>query len=348
MARLVPHSPTRRNALGITALTFLNCLLPHTAAAAHAEAETETRAQTDTARSRPGPSGLAAPGVPWRTGLRLRHGTVIQSFAFDEAHHCLYALQVMRGGIRLRGESRAYTHDERARRGDLCLNRLNLHGALTGFMFLKGFGHGGAMGVERHGRGSRLWTEWDAHPASGYGRGVCWFRFVSGRTLSRSSARLTTYHPKPGSSSNSVTLDQRGRRLLLRYKAHGLPRFAVYDLARFVARDYRPLADFAQPDAHLGLPFQGMALHGNTLYQLMGSGYDALNPPEAGGNTYLSRINWRTGTSHITFPERTAPHLSPREPEGLAVRRSDGRLYYGFTQGASGNRRFSLYSKALR
>ncbi|MFI0237803.1 Teichoic acid biosynthesis protein C (Precursor) [Streptomyces sp. NPDC016845] len=272
----------------------------------------------------------------------------MQSFTFDEAHHCLYALQVMRGGIRLQGEKRPYTHDERARHGDLCLNRLNLHGDLTGFMFLKGFGHGGAMGVERHGKDSRLWMEWDAHPASGYGRGICWFRFADGRTLSRSSAHVTTYHPVPGSTSNSVTVDQGRRRLLLRYKVNGSPRFAVYDLARFVTRDHSPLADFAQPDAHLGLPFQGMALDGTMLYQLMGSGYGPHNPQELGGNTYMGRINWRTGTSHTNFPEHTAPHLTPREPEGLAVRRSDRRLYYGFTQGALGNRRFSLYSKALR
>ncbi|MFJ9038178.1 teichoic acid biosynthesis protein C [Streptomyces sp. NPDC102406] len=336
MARFVPPSPTRRNALGIAAMASLNLLLP--AAAARA----------DTARTRPGASPLSAPGTPWRKGLRLRHGTVMQSFAFDEAHRCLYALQVVEGGVRLRGEKRPYTHDERARHGDLCLNRLDLHGTLTGHMYLKGFGHGGAMGVERHGAGSRLWTEWDAGPASGYGRGICRFRFADGHVLTRSSSRLTTYHPVPGSTSNSVTLDQGRRRLLLRYKLQGSPRFAVYDLARFGTRRARPLADFAQPDADLGLPFQGMALDGSTLYQLMGSGYGPFDPPEFGGTIYLGRTNWRTGTSHRVFPERTAPHLRPREPEGLGVRHSDGRLYFGLTQGTTGDRRFSLYAKTVR
>ncbi|MEU6393673.1 teichoic acid biosynthesis protein C [Streptomyces sp. NPDC046939] len=335
MADFVPQPPTRRNALGLAALLALNLGLPASAARA---------ATTDAGDDA---LGRSAPGTAWLTKVRLRHGTVMQSFAFDEAHHCLYALQVMQGGVRLPGEKRTYTHDERARNGDLCLNRLNYRGVLTGSMFLKGFGHGGAMGVERHGKGTRLWTEWDAHPASGYGRGVCAFQFVDGRVLTRHSGRLATYHPVPGSTSNSVTIDGGRRRLLLRYKTQGGPRFAVYDLARFVAREFRPLADFPQPDAHLGLPFQGMALTGNTLYHLMGSGYGPHNPPASGGNTYLGRVNWQTGVSQVDFPDRTAPHLSPREPEGLAVRHSNRRLYLGFTQGAPGHRRFSLYSKGL-
>ncbi|GAA2324601.1 teichoic acid biosynthesis protein C [Streptomyces kunmingensis] len=336
MARFLPQPPTRRDALGLAALTTLGLVLP------------AATARADTTRTEHGTSGLAASGTPWLTGRRLRHGTVLQSFAFDESHHCLYALQVMPGGIRLPGEKHPYTHAERAHRGDLCLNRLSLRGRRTGYMYLKGFGHGGAMGVEQHRKGSRLWTEWDAHPASGYGRGICRFRFANKRVLTRAGAHLTAYHPVPGSTSNSVTLDQSRRRLLLRYKIEGTPRFAVYDLARFVAGHSRPLADLAQPDAYLGLPFQGMALDGNTVYQLMGSGYGPDNPSESGGNTYLGRTNWRTGSSHQSFPDHTAPHLSPREPEGLAVRRSDRRLYLGFTQGAPGDRRFSLYSKGLR
>ncbi|MFI7387206.1 teichoic acid biosynthesis protein C [Streptomyces sp. NPDC049813] len=336
MARFVPRPPTRRNALRAAALP-LGLALP----AAPARAADATRARHDA-------SGLATPGVPWLTGVRLRYGTVLQSFAFDESHRCLYALQVVGGGVRLPGEQRAYTHAERVSRGDLCLNRLTFRGVLTGFMVLKGFGHGGAMGVEQHRKGSRLWTEWSAHPVSGYGRGVCWFTFADGRVLGRTSARLTVHTPVPGSTSNSVTLDQSRRRLLLRYKTGGDPRFAVYDLDRFAAGRFKPLADFAQPGADLGLPFQGMTLHGDTLYQLMGSGYSPGNFPEFGGDTYLGRTDWRTRTSHRVFPEQTAAHLSPREPEGLAVRLGDRRLYFGLTHGAPGAMRFSLYSKGLR
>lgn len=77
---------------------------------------------------------------------------MLQSFAFDERHGHMYALQVMEGGVRLPGEPRAYTRAERAARGDMCLNRLTMGGALTGDMYLLGFGHGSALGVEDTGR----------------------------------------------------------------------------------------------------------------------------------------------------------------------------------------------------
>ncbi|MBA2812550.1 teichoic acid biosynthesis protein C [Streptomyces sp. KM273126] len=306
------------------------------------------QARTTAGPSRGGTPELSARGRAWLTGLRLHCPTVMQSFAFDEVNGDLYALQVVQGGLRLAGESRAYTHAERARRGDLCLNRLSMKGALTGHMFLKGFGHGGAMGVGERRGSSSLWTEWDANPASGYGRGVCRFRFADGRVLTRNSPGISAYRPVPGSTSNYVTLDPDRGRLLLRYKVEGTPRFAVYDITRFAAWDFRQLADFAQPDAHLGLPFQGMALYGDSVYQLMGSGYGPDNPATSSGNTRISRINWRTRTVDQEYRDRTAPGLSWREPEGLAVRRSDRRLYIGFAEGAPGRRRFSLYAKRLR
>ncbi|MFD8542245.1 teichoic acid biosynthesis protein C [Streptomyces sp. NPDC059649] len=332
----LPRWSGRREILGLAGMTALAMALP--AWKAHAP----TRAPAK-------PSGLAAPGKAWLIDRPLHQTTVLQSFAFDERNGHLFALQVMQGGIRLQDEDRAYSHGERARRGDLCLNRLAMNGTVTGYMFLKGFGHGGALGVEAGEHGSILWTEWDANPASGYGRGLCRFPFTHGRVLTRNSAELATYRPIPGSTSNCATLDPGRRRLLLRYKVHGEPRFALYETDQFASGAFHPLADFAQPHTELGLPFQGMALDGNSVYQLLGSGYGRGNPPSSSGNTRLSRINWRTGTVTRDVLERTAPALSWREPEGLAVRRGDGRgLYVGFAHGPRGRRKFSLYAKELR
>ncbi|MEV0495377.1 phage baseplate protein [Streptomyces atratus] len=294
-------------------------------------------------------ASLAAAGKPWIRNGRLHHVTVLQSFAFDERRGHVYALQVMQGGTQLPGEKRIYGRAERAARGDLCLNRLTMSGVLTGYMYLKGFGHGGALGVEASQRGSgMLWTEWDANPASGYGRGICRFRFVDGRVLTRSSGDLATYRPVPGSTSNHVALDQANRRLLLRYKVRGVPRFAVHDFQRFAAHDFRPLADFPQPGTGLGLPFQGMTLHGDHAYQMFGTGYGPENPRSSAGNTCLFGIDWRTGRVEQQSLDRTAPGLYPREPEGLAVLREGGPwLCMGFTQGPSGGRGFSLYYKAI-
>ncbi|MEU6003460.1 teichoic acid biosynthesis protein C [Streptomyces sp. NPDC047197] len=289
------------------------------------------------------------PGKVWLRGVRLHHSTVLQSFAFDERNRQIYALQVIPSGRRLPGESRTYSHDERVRNGDLCLNRLAMDGTRLDHMYLKGFGHGTTVAIERApSGGTALWTEWDAQPSSGYGRGVCRFRYTAGKVLTGNSAGLDTFRPQPGSINNNAALDTAHGRLLLRYRRSRLPRYALYDLARFAARDFRPLADFPQPGAESGLPFQGMALHGAYAYQLLGSAYGPDNPREGGGNTRLFRIGMPDGRYVSEKLDRTDPELGRREPEGLAVRTGrNGGLYMGFAHGPAGGRRLSLYRKTL-
>ncbi|MER5185491.1 teichoic acid biosynthesis protein C [Streptomyces sp. NPDC002896] len=297
----------------------------------------------------PEPASLDPAGKPWIRDARLHHSTVLQSFTFDERHGHMYALQVMEGGIRLPGEPRAYTHAERAAGGDLCLNRLTMDGTLIDHMYLLGFGHGGALGIEDTApHAGTLWTEWDAHPASGYGRGICRFRFTTGGVLTRASRRIATYRPVPGSTSNYVALDPANDQLLLRYKLDGMPRYRVYRLTQFASRDFRPATDFAQPGAQLDLPFQGMTLYGPYAYQLLGNAYGPGNPSSSGGNIQLYRIDLRTGRVLQQVLDGTGKKLHPREPEGLAVLRRGGPwLCMGFTQGRVRDRRFSLYYKPI-
>ncbi|MGW1893483.1 teichoic acid biosynthesis protein C [Streptomyces sp. NPDC002004] len=334
MSPSLPGSPSRRAALGLTAAAALAAALPAGPAGA---------------RQRTEPTGLASTGRPWIQGAQLTHSTVLQSFGCDERYGLMYALQVMQGGVRLPGEARAFTHAERGARGDVCLNRLTMDGTLTGHMYLLGFGHGGALGVEETpGRPGLLWTEWDAHPASGYGRGICRFPFMPGRVVTRDDRSLATYHPVPGSTSNYVTLDPAHDRLLLRYKRRGVPRYRVYGLRRFVAGDARPLSDFPQPGARRGLPFQGMALYGRYVYQLLGHGYGPGDPPGSAGDVRLFRIDAHNGRVLEDVLEPTARGLFPREPEGLAVLRHGGPwLCLGFTQGQPSHRAFSLYYKPI-
>ncbi|MET9291131.1 teichoic acid biosynthesis protein C [Streptomyces sp. NPDC003077] len=277
---------------------------------------------------------------------RLAHTTVLQSFAFDERRGHLYAIQVMEGGVRLPGEPRAYGHEERRRRGDLCLNRLTTRGDRLGHMFLLGFGHGGAFGLEDGGAGGpALWTEWDDNPVSGYGRGICRFHFRHGAVLRARGSGLATYRPLPGTTKNHPAIDPATGRLLLRYRRRGRYRYAVYDLRRFAARDYRPLADLPQPAA--GPPFQGMALHGDHVYQLTGSGYGPGNPPSSGGNVRLQRVDLHTGRVDQQIRVGFGQGLRPREPEGLAVLRGHGgssRLCLALTSGPTRGRRYSVYA----
>ncbi|MFH8979466.1 phage baseplate protein [Streptomyces varsoviensis] len=299
------------------------------------------------------PAGRAEP--PWIDfsknptrlihGAKLHHTTVLQSFGFDEARGHLYALQVMEGGVRLRGEPRAYSHAERQRHGDLCLNRLSTSGRRLGRMFLKGFGHGGTIGVDPDGRAAELWTEWDAHPSSGYGRGVARIAYAEGSVLTTGRAAPAGYRPKPGTTGNYPAIDLTTGRLLLRYLKQGKPRYALYDLDAFIDREFDPLADFAQPGTGLHLPYQGMAVRGDYAYQLLGSAYGPKNPRPSGGNTRLFCIDMRSGEVVQEARILAGKSLHPREPEGLAIIGSAAapRLCMGFATGPTRGRAYSIY-----
>ncbi|GAB2741960.1 Teichoic acid biosynthesis protein C (Precursor) [Streptomyces bullii] len=276
---------------------------------------------------------LATPAVRWLwKKTTLKEPTVLQSFAFDEAHRHLYVLQVRRGG----GDA-----------GDLCLNKLDHEGNRLGHMTLRGFGHGVSMGVQHAADGTVwLWTEADAR--NGYGRGVTRFRFFDGAV--RSGKDVAVRHPIEGSTHNQPSVCRATHRIAVRYRLDGRPRYRIWDLDAFTARDYdRPIADLPQTGAHpdARVPFQGYALYGDHLYQLAGSAYDATtNPSDRQGNAYLSCLDIRTGALVQQQRTRAGHSLDFREPEGVAIlHRPEPRLCVGFASGAPGARRFSLYYK---
>ncbi|MGW7517316.1 phage baseplate protein [Streptomyces sp. NPDC054796] len=352
MERSEPERPNRRAALGFGAAVALTAALPARKAFAAPGADvpgTHGGHSGTLGFSGKEVLGVTGPGRALLSNRKLYHSTVMQSFGFDERRGHLYALQVMQGGVRLRGEPRAYSHSEREDRGDLCLNRLDMKGRRLGHMFLKGVGHGGALGIEPLKDRTVLWTEWDAAPRSGYGRGVCRFSFANGKVLTSQSLRDSSYRPKPGSTNNYVTLDVAHGRVLLHYRRDDEPWFAVYALDRFLARDFRPLIEFQRPATDLRLPFQGMTLYDSSAYQMLGSAYGPKNPRSSGGNTRLFRIDVRSGVTLENTLDRTAPGLNPREPEGLAVlnTKKGPQLCMGFAHGKARARRFSLFMKDI-
>ncbi|MFI8187228.1 Teichoic acid biosynthesis protein C (Precursor) [Streptomyces sp. NPDC085946] len=276
---------------------------------------------------------LAAPAVRWLwRKATLREPTVLQSFAFDEVNRHLYVLQLRPGG---------------ADRGDLCLNRLDQRGERLGHMYLHGFGHGVSMGVQHAPDGTVwIWTEADAK--DGYGRGVTRFRFSHGAVRTRRDVKIR--HPIEGSTHNQPSVCPATGRIAVRYRRDGRPRYRVWDLDAFTARDYaHALADLPQTGTHPDpeVPFQGYALYGDHLYQLAGSAYDGTaNPPARHGNAYLSCLDIRTGALVQRRRTEAGHSLDFREPEGLAVRhRPEPRLCLGLASGPVGARRFSVYCK---
>lgn len=281
---------------------------------------------------------LATPSDRWLwQKSTLKEPTVLQSFAFDEANKHLYVLQVTATGHAA---------------GDLCLNKLHYDGTRLGHMYLKGFGHGVSIGIQQDAEDGRTWIWTEADAKNGYGQGITRFHFSDGAV--RTGAQVNIRHPIAGSINNQPSVCMASGRIAVRYRdAANRPRYRVWDLDRFVARDYAdPVADFAQTGAHpdAKVPFQGHALYRDCVYQLAGSAYEAkTNPAAEHGNTHVSSIDITTGG--LLQRERTeAGHsLVHREPEGLAVRGgSNPQVYFGFASGELGARRFSIFVKEAR
>ena len=164
---------------------------------------------------------------------------------------------------------------------------------------------------------------------------------------------METGHPIPGSTNNQPSVCPDLGRIAVRYRVNDKPRYRVWDLDAFTARDYdNPIADFPQTGAHPDpqIPFQGYALYRDIVHQLAGTAYDAkTNPVAERGNAYVSSIDITTGK--LLQQERTQAGytLEYREPEGVAVRGgTDPQLYIGFASGLLGARRFSIYVKEVK
>jgi hypothetical protein len=244
--------------------------------------------------------------------LHDRHH-VLQSFAFDPRNGEIYAVQV-------EGTDAAGTWAEHGKRGDLMLSRLSADGdSVLGHMYLRGFGHGVAIGVEVSTAGVFLWTEVDSHPNTGNsGRGLRLgrFAFVDGTTLDARSPAITKYSLIDGAVSATPGLDALHGYLAVRYVIGGRFHVALFQLAAVKAGDRTPLADFICPP-DIGT-FQGWATWGSQVYFYAGNNYSDTNPPP--GNAMLYCYDWNTGRELQRVRTEVFRNQLWREPEGIAVR----------------------------
>ncbi|MEU0480559.1 teichoic acid biosynthesis protein C [Streptosporangium sp. NPDC006013] len=275
---------------------------------------------------------LTAPatGLIWKKALYDE--TVLQSFAFDNANGHIYVAQLKNGA----GSAAA---------GNLCVTKLSLGGTVLGHMYLMGFGHGVQIGVEPSGTTAYLWTETNGvnDGANAWGNRLARFKFVNGQTLTASSSALTKYAPIAGATSTTCAIDPSTNRLIMRYRAGGTARFAVYSLAALKSGTATPLFDIAQPSG-LGV-FQGYTVYGRYLYLLDGTAYSGSNP--APGNTYITCVDLRTGGKVQRSLSQAGKSLDFREPEGMAIQIAGGepRLCLGLASGVAGARKASIFYK---
>lgn len=271
-----------------------------------------------------------------------------QSFAFDDAGGHVYTLQVMPGGVRLADEEAALSGRERRLAGDMCVSVLTLSGAPAGHMYLRGFGHGVSMGVEPSGTEALLWVESDVDSRTGYGRAIARIPFREGAVLDSSSPDVRHHRPLPGSRQLHPAVDLEGSRVLVSHWTGNAHHYAVYRSDDFLDGRYEPVHTVADTALRDGEWVQGCALHGDHVYQLTGKGYTdeaGANPPSAGGDTFVSAIDVRTGEVTGRRKVTAAPGLNFREPEGVAVRSAaEPLLCVGFSVKTPTGRNLAVYA----
>ncbi|MGW2489327.1 phage baseplate protein [Streptomyces sp. NPDC001606] len=296
--------------------------------------------------------------------VQLTGTRVLQSFAFDNTRGHLFIVQLVDGGIPLPGETQTYSGADREANGDLVLTRLDLSGNILGSMYLRGFGHGVQIGVESTASGSYLWTETHSVRSAntdgtytGWGDRLARFKFANGTLLTADSPALTPYTLESGVDRTTCTIDPVNNRLAVRCRVNGAFRFRLYDLAAFKSGGRTTLADVAQPaDLQPGYTdvFQGFASYGSYLYLLAGSAYGSNGSVSPDGNTFITTVDWNTGSIVEQKLTKAAYSLLYREPEGMAIQIPDPanpsavRLCSGFasyTSDTDQSKRASIYYK---
>lgn len=329
----------RRTLMKLTAGFLIAALLPLPASGAHAQPSPLKSKMFD----------LSQEAKEVIREKPLHNGTVLQSFAIDNANGRIYTVQLMAGGQQLPGESAPVSGAARSSSGDLALTQLDMNGNELGHMFLKGFGHGVQIGVEADGSQAYLWTETDSvtESGSGWGTQLTRFAFQDGAILTPESPELEKYRLIPGADRTTVHIDQANGLLTMRYRLNGAFHFGVYELEKVKQHIYEPVADVLQPS--LGT-FQGFASYGGYLYLLEGSAYGSAGSVEGTGNTYITVVKLSTGEVVDRQLILTAPELTYREPEGMSIRIPDIRhpqkaeLCFGFASAFTPNRLASIYA----
>lgn len=286
--------------------------------------------------SRPAPILLGGPVNP-------SQGTVHQQAAIDDATGEAYATQVISGGRQLAGETAPVPFDERARRGDLAINRIGPNGALLGVMYARGFDHGAGLGLQRTGGTLYLWTGYDAALApvgsNGYARKVCRFEFEDGAVLDIGSPAVTVYDPKPGFDHITASVDAANDQVGLRYHQSGTDYLAVYRLSTFTPADPgTPI--YAERSIDVEAQYQSWALYGEYAYTWHGY---------SGDRTFFTIYSFTTSSvvDEVTIDQHA--EVTYREAEACNIIRAgleDVAVMWGFATGDTGDRRINLYAPA--
>lgn len=257
-------------------------------------------------------------------------GTITQSFAIDFVDNHVYAIQL----------------EDNNTTGNLVLSKMDYNGSILGKMYLKAFGHGNQIGLDRVDGEVKIWVECDGSVASGgsfVGHKICRFKFENGVTHKYHAGNVYDLAPTD-STYVTVAVNEESDRLTIRYKSsNGKFYYSTYSLNSILTNNPRLISNIQLPSdfSTTKAPNQGFAVLENYIYSYQGFGYDRTNNQN---NTKISVISLKGDViySHLVNHARG---LSHREPEGLFIKKSDTNveLYFGFASGTSGSRKINIY-----
>jgi hypothetical protein len=232
---------------------------------------------------------LVQPNFAILSGVTLRDTTIMQSFVYDDVNKVWIFAQVQQSG-RFGKTASQHAHD-----GDLTLTKISQSGAILGYMYLNGFGHGLSIGVEPAGSTTYVWTESNSHYfealgsayANGYGTKIARFAWKNSTTLTPLSSGVTLYAVNDEAPEQSPYVDYKRNRIAVQYwsATHNTFRWAIYPLDQFKARDYTPIIRTSWPDELNRITDQGWAyVNDSMMLNYNGNAYGSTNP----GNVSLA------------------------------------------------------------
>ncbi|MFD3557185.1 hypothetical protein ACFWWA_34550 [Streptomyces goshikiensis] len=214
-------------------------------------------------------------------------------------------------------------------------------GAVNGYMYLLGSGHGVSLGVQpaSGGKPAYVWTE-AGSGRSGYGQEFVRFPFVAKTLLWTSHPSVQRFgSPAPAATATAGTgalpapLARIQQPPLYKHKADGTPDPTTP--ATFQGfTSYSQYAYMLSGDARTSTP--SSTLTGLDKWAIHTTSFD-LNGTQNGPATgYIASIH-----------SEADPTADPREPEGMAIHTGAGapRLCFGITNNSGSNRQFDLYYK---
>ncbi|CAM5645311.1 signaling protein [Streptomyces narbonensis] len=282
--------------------------------------------------------------------ILLDQSRVHQQVAFDPVTGLAYAVQCISNGRLLADETDPLPDgtkplplpdEERARRGDLCVNQVGPDGTVLAVMYLRGFGHGAGLGVEHVDGIPWLWLETDAvrvpddndstTTENAHGRHIGRLAFTPGAIVDAGSPLVQVFDPVPGATAVTPSLDIDHGRIAVRHVSSGIAGYRVYDLDAFKSGAFTAKHSFPAKFAT-----QSWCLYGDLVYQ---------NEGKANAESWWTVYDVRTGKDVERIRNTTAPDLVHRETEALTVRRTPTgpQLVFGFATTRENKRHMALY-----